>query len=65
MLFLLSTVRVVEQDNGAKVHFSLINYPLLFPEAIRKHTHIYTHKYTRITLITVMYTLTNTQEFGF
>lgn len=61
MLFLLSTVRVVEQDNGAKVHFSLINYPLLFPEAIRKHT----HKYTRITLITVMYTLTNTQEFGF
>lgn len=53
MLFLLNAVRVVEQDNGAKVHFSLINYPLLFLEAT--HTQLITH----------MYTLANTQEFGF
>lgn len=39
---MLNTVRVVEQDNGAKVHFSLINYPLLFLEAIHKHTHMHT-----------------------
>lgn len=40
---MLNTVRVVEQDNGAKVHFSLINYPLLFLEAIHKHTHMHRH----------------------
>lgn len=52
---MLNTVRVVEQDNGAKVHFSLINYPLLFLEAIHKHTHMHTHAQT----------LRKRQEFGF
>lgn len=52
MLFLLNAVRVVEQDNGAKVHFSLINYPLLFLEATHthtdNHTHVHTHKHARV-----------------
>lgn len=56
---LLNAVRVVEQDNGDKVHFSLINYPLLFLEATHKHTHIHADNHTRA------YTLTNAQEFGF
>lgn len=43
----LITIRVVERDNGSKVHSSLINYPLLFLEAIHKqplvddNVHIY------------------------
>lgn len=52
---LLNAVRVVEQDNGAKVHFSLINYPLLFPEATHTHTqiitHVHTHKHTRVWIL--------------
>lgn len=53
MLFLLNAVRVVEQDNGAKVHFSLINYPLLFLEATHTHSlsHTCTHSQTHKSLV--------------
>lgn len=33
----LDAVRVVKHDNSGKVHSSLINYPLLFLQAIHKH----------------------------
>lgn len=42
--FSLSPLGAVEQDNGAKVHFSLINYPLLFLQAT--HTLTHTHSFS-------------------
>ena len=45
----LNAVGVVEQDNGAKVHFSLINYPLLFLPATHTYSrHVHTHQRTRV-----------------
>lgn len=62
--FSLSPLGAVEQDNGAKVHFSLINYPLLFLQATHTLVLALSHTHTHRDKETHTQAKTNTAEFA-